>query len=244
MPAIENRYRSLSQVAAPGARTRGMIQNAAITGALAPQGSTASVAAEKPSSGTGVDGQVVGTSPNVSRPQTITDTPPAPAGAPTPGSLAPPPPVPGFTQTPRGPADFARLGGGFGQADTNSLKHTFGRIAQYYEHTPQGLQALLQDAEFRNYFPNARLDKNDWIDFGGQIDPHSGAAVGKVDVIHAFDPTMQAGNNKNWQWLTEEEALAGAQGGATLAPIQPQGPSYTSQLLAQIMSQLNRNRGY
>src|SRR5687767_2161225 len=29
-----------------------------------------------------------------------------------------------------GKADFKRLGGGFGNADTDSMKHTFGRIAQ------------------------------------------------------------------------------------------------------------------
>ena len=113
-------------------------------------------------------------------------------------------------------ADFARLGGGFGDANTDSIKHTFGRIAQNFEHTPQGLNALMQDEEFKRLFPSATVNK-DWIDFGGQLDPHTGTKVNKIDVMHAFDPTMQAGNNKNWQWLTEEDALAGGGGGGAAA---------------------------
>lgn len=131
-------------------------------------------------------------------------------------------------------ADFARLGGGFGNADTDSMKHTFGRIAQNFEHTPQGLQALVNDAEFKQLFPKATLDK-DWIDFGGQIDPHTGTAVGKVDVLHAYDPNMGAGNNKNWQWLTEQEALGNAGApAATKAPM----VSGQSDLMAQILASL------
>lgn len=134
-------------------------------------------------------------------------------------------------------ADFARLGGGFGDANTDSMKHTFGRIAQNFEHTPQGLQALINDPEFKSLFPTATLDK-DWINFGGQLDPHTGTNVGKVDVLHAFDPNMGEGNNKNWQWLTEEEAMGGG------APSQPtlsvgSNPMGDNSALMRILAELN-----
>lgn len=112
-------------------------------------------------------------------------------------------------------ADFARLGGGFGAADTDSLKHTFGRLAQNFDRSDAGLQALVQDEEFRRLFPNATLSK-DWIDFGGQYDPHSGTNVGKVDVAKAW---TEGGGFDNYQWLTEEEALAGAQPAAQPSPM-------------------------
>lgn len=137
-------------------------------------------------------------------------------------------------------ADFARLGGGFGDANTDSMKHTFGRLAQNYAPNPQGLQGLMNDAEFKRLFPKATVNK-DWIDFGGQVDPHTGTAVGKVDAIHAFDEAMGEGNNKNWQWLTEEEALGGGGSPAAAAPrpmavLNPAGDNST---LARIMAELS-----
>lgn len=148
-------------------------------------------------------------------------------------------------------ADFARLGGGFGEANTDSLKHTFGRIAQNYAPTPEGLTALMNDPEFKQLFPNASLNK-DWIDFGGQIDPHTGTKVGKIDVMHAWDPTNNTG--KNWQWLTEEDALGGsaAAGGGSpqpalgglppsvgMAQAAPQGDDTMARILAEIQALQN-----
>lgn len=128
-------------------------------------------------------------------------------------------------------ADFGRLGGGFGQADTDSLKHTFGRIAQNFDTSDAGLQAMVNDPEFKALFPQATLSK-DWIDFGGQLDPHTGTRVGKVDVQRGW---VQGGRGGPWQWLTEEEALA-----APSAQGQGQAPmmSGTSGLLAQILASL------
>lgn len=297
-PRYNTMGRSQSQVAAPGARNRGMIQNAAITGALGPQGP---MAIKPPAPPTGMDGRVIGQDPFVSRPETVIDTPPTPLGAPTPGERpswdkqspmsplpqrqapsasavgGPPEPPPGSIgappaaipppTAPDGPpggpttwpqtmwqkgqvvgtarpgADFGRLGGGFGSADSDSIKHTFGRIAQNFEHTPAGLQQMMSDPEFRQYFPFASVSK-DWIDFGGQMDPHTGTKVGKIDVMQAYDPEMGAGNNKSWQWLTEEEAMGGGggQADAGLQPLQG-GQSYAAQILAMIMAQ-NKQRGY
>lgn len=105
-------------------------------------------------------------------------------------------------------ADFSRLGGGFGDANTDSMKHTFGRIAQNFDVSDAGLQALVADEEFRRLFPNATLE-NDWIDFGGQLDPHTGTNIGKIDVQQAW---RRGGSGNAWQWLPEDVALAAAQG--------------------------------
>lgn len=136
-------------------------------------------------------------------------------------------------------ADFARLAGGFGDANTDSMKHTFGRIAQNFEHTPQGLQALMADAEFKQLFPNATINK-DWIDFGGQLDPHTGTKVGKIDVMRAWDPTNNGGTG--WQWLTEDEAMSGGGTPAAGMPAQTTGalnPMADNSTLAKIMAELN-----
>jgi hypothetical protein len=131
-------------------------------------------------------------------------------------------------------ADFGRLGGGFGNADTDSLKHTFGRVAQNFDTSDAGLQAMVQDEEFKRLFPNARLDK-DWIDFGGQVDPHTGTRVGKIDVQRGW---VKGGRGGPWQWLTEEDAL-GASNARQGDPI-GKAPLMTGQsdLMAQILSNL------
>lgn len=134
-------------------------------------------------------------------------------------------------------ADFGRLGGGFGQADSNSIKHTFGRIAQNFDTSDAGLQAMVQDEEFRRAFPNAKLNK-DWIDFGGQVDPHTGTNVGKIDVQRGW---VQGGRGGPWQWLTEEEALGNA-GQPTAQrqgnPIGSVMPGQSSDLMEQILASL------
>lgn len=134
-------------------------------------------------------------------------------------------------------ADFNRLGGGFGNADTDSIKHTFGRLAQNFDTSDAGLQALVGDAEFKQLFPGATLDK-DWINFNGQIDPHTGTPVGKIDVQRGW---VQGGQGGPWQWLTEEDALGNA-GSAPSAQRQgmPIGPLMAGQsdLMAQILESL------
>lgn len=180
-------------------------------------------------------------------PPPTTDPPaiwPLPTGPGTPGGVTPPNtpttwPQPMWQKgeikgSLRQGGDFARLGGGFGAADTDSLKHTFGRIAQNFEVTDAGLQAMMNDPEFRQYFPFASLNK-DWIDFGGQIDPYTGTKVGKIDVQHGW---VAGGAGKNWQWLTEEDAIAGKQQEAMAGRQRPQGPSNTAQLLAHLQQQL------
>lgn len=133
-------------------------------------------------------------------------------------------------------ADFNRLGGGFGSADTDSMKHTFGRIAQNFDTTDAGLQALVQDEEFKRLFPSATLDK-DWINFGGQLDPHTGTRVGKIDAQRGW---RAGGRGEAWQWLPEEEAIAGA----ASAPGAPQSRMHApvmpgqSDLMTQILESL------
>lgn len=133
-------------------------------------------------------------------------------------------------------ADFNRLGGGFGSADTDSMKHTFGRIAQNFDTSDAGLQSLVQDAEFKRLFPTARLDK-DWIDFGGQLDPHSGTQVGKIDVQRAWRP---GGRGEAWQWLPEAEAIAGSAGAPASrmnAPVMPGQSDLMTQILEALQGQ-------
>jgi len=72
----------------------------------------------------------------------------------------------------------------------NSVKNTFGRIASRYPATPDGLKMAMQDPEFKQAFPRARLidhPAGDKIDFGGVLsDFESGSPVGVVDVGRSF----------------------------------------------------------
>ena len=100
--------------------------------------------------------------------------------------------------------------GGFNTGDyggdrkaRNSVKNTFGRIASRYASAPNSLDAVMQDADFRAAFPNARKVGHDKIDFGGvQSDFESGTPVGIVDVLEASDPSNNSA--KRWQWLTDD----------------------------------------
>lgn len=104
----------------------------------------------------------------------------------------------------------------------NTVKNTFGRLAQRYPNTPQGLQQLMQDPDFRRAFPNARLvpgGAGDKIDFGGVLsDFESGTPVGIVDVGQAFDPANNSG--QSWAWMPDDDGggamvpTGGAGGGA------------------------------
>jgi hypothetical protein len=107
--------------------------------------------------------------------------------------------------------------GGFNTGDyggdrkaRNSVKNTFGRIASRYASAPNSLDAVMQDADFRAAFPNARKVGHDKIDFGGvQSDFESGTPVGIVDVLEASDPSNNSA--KRWQWLTDDGGAGNAQ---------------------------------
>ena len=81
----------------------------------------------------------------------------------------------------------------------NSVKYGFAQIANRYPPTPTGLQQLLQDPEFRNRFPGAKLVGHDSIDFGDLLsDGATGTKVGIVDVGQRFDKNANTG--KGWWW--------------------------------------------
>lgn len=81
----------------------------------------------------------------------------------------------------------------------NSVKYGFAQIANRYPPTPTGLQQLLQDPEFKNRFPKAKLVGHDSIDFGDTLsDGATGVPVGIVDVGQAFDKAANTG--AGWWW--------------------------------------------
>ena len=81
----------------------------------------------------------------------------------------------------------------------NSVKYGFAQIANRYPPTPSGLKQLLEDPEFKNRFPKAKLVGHDSIDFGGALsDGATGEAVGVVDVGQMFDKGANTGNG--WWW--------------------------------------------
>lgn len=81
----------------------------------------------------------------------------------------------------------------------NSVKYGFAQIANRYPPTPTGLQQMLQDPEFKNRFPKAKLVGHDSIDFGDTLsDGATGVPVGIVDVGQAFDKGANTGTG--WWW--------------------------------------------
>ena len=81
----------------------------------------------------------------------------------------------------------------------NSVKYGFAQIANRYPPTPSGLKQLMEDPEFKNRFPKAKLVGHDSIDFGGALsDGATGEAVGVVDVGQMFDKGANTGNG--WWW--------------------------------------------
>lgn len=85
----------------------------------------------------------------------------------------------------------------------NSVKNTFGRIASRYEAKPSSIDAILNDSDFKAFFPNAKKVGFDKIDFGGvKSDFESGDPVGIVDVGNSFDPTTDTG--RGWWWGYED----------------------------------------
>lgn len=113
-----------------------------------------------------------------------------------------------------------------GNADHNTPKYVFARIAQNYDVSdPAQRQAMLEAlrADPSGYFANATLggSKGDKLIIGGALDP-------KFEGIGSFDVVQAAGEGgRNWQWLPEGQggsAGAGAVGGGTGFGV----PSYAS----------------
>ena len=84
----------------------------------------------------------------------------------------------------------------------------------------------MADADFRARFPNARIHKNDWVD--------PGDGSGLIDSIRGFN--KDTGTGEAWQWLTEADAIAGADKPGAAMPTGSMQPSHTQRLL-QIMQQ-------
>ncbi len=131
--------------------------------------------------------------PDGQRPQAVTTLPPRPQ-----------------------PGDFSRMRGydprNWGTMD--SLKYRIGEIAARYAASPNGAQQFLNDPDLRALAPNARFasdnGKNDVIDFGGIIDPHTGARIGHVDLGQAFDPAAPDAETA-WQWIDLDNMEGGPQ---------------------------------
>ena len=101
----------------------------------------------------------------------------------------------------------------------NSVKYGFAQIANRYPPTPTGLQQLLQDPEFRNRFPGAKLVGHDSIDFGNLLsDGATGTRVGIVDVGQTFNKDANTGNG--WWW-----GPAGSGATTTPPPATPSSPA-------------------
>ena len=102
----------------------------------------------------------------------------------------------------------------------NSVKYGFAQIANRYPPTPSGLRRLLEDPEFKNRFPNAKLVGHDSIDFGGALsDGATGVAVGIVDVGQMFDKNADTG--KGWWW--GHEGSGSPTGTPPTTPTTPEG---------------------
>jgi hypothetical protein len=121
----------------------------------------------------------------------------------------------------------------------NSVKNTFGRIAQRYAATPSGLKQLMEDEDFKRFFPNAKRIEHptgDKIDFGGVLsDFESGVPVGVVDVGRGFDGANDTGGA--WWWGHDQGgAPAGAQGVPMMAQGgAPQAGADQNSILAALM---------
>lgn len=95
-------------------------------------------------------------------------------------------------------------------ADMNSMKYKFARIAADYDpQQPGAAERLVADPRFTAAFPNAKLVGKDSIDFGGQMSdgPGKGVPVGIVDIGEAFTDNCCG---VAWQWLDEGTPTAQA----------------------------------
>jgi hypothetical protein len=162
-----------------------------------------------------------------------------------PATLAPPPPMP--SRPPAG--DFSRMSGysadNWGKMD--SSKYGIGEIAARYKASPNGGAQFLQDPDLLKLAPNVRNissnGKNDVFDFGGIIDPHTGARIGRIDMGLKFDPANpDAETAWGWQDLDNPEGGGMQPQAADLAallavgqPEQPQG-NQLDEVMAQIQA--------
>jgi hypothetical protein len=90
-----------------------------------------------------------------------------------------------------------------------SMKHVFGSIASRYGNNRSSLAQIMNDPEFKQWFPNAKQLDDDEVDFGGQLsDFDEGVPVGLVDLMRGGDDA--------WQWIDQNYANdgGGAAGGA------------------------------
>ena len=92
-----------------------------------------------------------------------------------------------------------------------SVKNVFGRIAARYANSPNSIDAMMNDPDFRAAFPNAKKvagGAGDKIDFGGvKSDFETGTPVGVVDVLEASDP--RTGASTGWQWMPDDVGQGG-----------------------------------
>jgi hypothetical protein len=161
---------------------------------------------------------------NVDRWKQLSSSSGAAAGA-TAGAGAPPP----SSLPARGAAgDFSRMRGydanNWGNMD--SLKYRIGEIASRYAASPNGGAQFLTDPDLLAIAPNVRNissgGKNDLFDFGGIVDPHSGARIGRVDMGLSFDPNNpDAETNWGWQDLDNDPSA----GAGAAAPVFASGPN-------------------
>lgn len=135
----------------------------------------------------------------------------------------------GTTPPPAGtyPRDLPQRGntgtlGGFPDALGRSMKHVYGAIASRYPNDRRELQNIVNDPDFKLWFPNARLVGDDKIDFGGQLsDFESGVPVNLVDVFKGGDDMHQ--------WIDQNFVTGGPNGPSgqppTGGPIPPPTPT-------------------
>ena len=199
-----------------------------------------------------------------------------PNGKPTPAlgiggksGEAPPPGTTGGTPQARSAnwtSDPSRLEGYNAQniGTMRSVKYIAGEIFSRYPPTPEGLRQAINDPDFKQWFPNARLIEGgagDKIDFGGILsDFDKGVPVGVVDVGRAFDPSNNTGGAWVWQDLENDGGMGGGDmgggevpspgGGSGVPGSDPSGgglqnlmdPSYIQRLIQYLMQQLALDR--
>lgn len=134
-----------------------------------------------------------------------------PVGPPVPGPSATPPPAAGsFPQQPPQAGTVGQTTGAPEQLG-RSMKHVFLAIARRYPNDRNQLKNIVNDPDFKLWFPNAKLVDDDEIDFGGQLsDFESGVPVGLVDVAR--------GGDDMWQWIDQNFNQGAAAGGGAPPP--------------------------
>jgi hypothetical protein len=129
-----------------------------------------------------------------------------------------------------------------------SAKYKAGEIFSRYPATDEGLNQVMNDPDFKRMFPNARRISGDKIDFGGApAEPGSDYGVDVVDVLQAYEEGP--GTSKGWWWGdqkamgAEEQGLSPETAGGMPSGIGELGALGESDLLAQIMAEIERLAG-